>query len=90
MRGHKCTSISASSLLPNDGISTAEIIGGDVFFEIVDPLELEYTYRLRPAKDFGAAFVCYENTFLQKSLIALFFKEFIIPFKEYTISACLS
>lgn len=40
-----------------DGTSTAEIIGGDIFFEIVDPLELEYTYRIRPAKNFGAPFV---------------------------------
>lgn len=40
-----------------DGTSTAEIIAGDIFFEIVDPVELEYTYRIRPAKDFGAPFV---------------------------------
>ncbi|KAK9871243.1 hypothetical protein WA026_011518 [Henosepilachna vigintioctopunctata] len=39
-----------------DGTSTAEIIAGDVFFEITDPVELEYTYRIRPAKDFGAPF----------------------------------
>lgn len=39
-----------------DGVSTPEIIGSDVFFEIVDPAELEYTYRLRPARDFGATF----------------------------------
>ncbi|KAL3280356.1 hypothetical protein HHI36_017845 [Cryptolaemus montrouzieri] len=39
-----------------DGVSTAEIIAGDVFFEITDPVELEYTYRVRPAKDFGAPF----------------------------------
>ncbi|CAH1119313.1 unnamed protein product [Phaedon cochleariae] len=38
------------------GTSTAEVINGDVFFEIVDPAELEYTYRIRPAKDFGAPF----------------------------------
>lgn len=28
----------------------------DVYFEITDPDDLEYTYRLRPAKNFGAAF----------------------------------
>ncbi|XP_003401145.1 PRADC1-like protein [Bombus affinis] len=28
----------------------------DVFFEIIYPPELEYTYKLRPAKDFGAPF----------------------------------
>lgn len=43
----------------NDGTSIADIIGGDVFFEIIDPEELEYTYRIRPAKDFGAPFVRY-------------------------------
>lgn len=32
-------------------------IGADVFFEIIYPPELEYTYKLRPAKDFGAPFV---------------------------------
>lgn len=32
-------------------------IGSDVFFEIIHPPELEYTYKLRPAKDFGAPFV---------------------------------
>ncbi|CAK9807706.1 PRADC1-like protein [Anthophora quadrimaculata] len=31
-------------------------IGSDVFFEIIYPPELEYTYKLRPAKDFGAPF----------------------------------
>lgn len=32
-------------------------IGADVFFEIIYPPELEYTYKLKPAKDFGAPFV---------------------------------
>ncbi|KAJ6647228.1 PRADC1-like protein, partial [Pseudolycoriella hygida] len=40
----------------NDGTSIHELIGNDIFFEIVDPEELEYTYRLRPAKDFGGSF----------------------------------
>ncbi|CAG9787804.1 unnamed protein product [Diatraea saccharalis] len=39
-----------------DGTSAADIISGDVFFEIVDPPELRYSYRIRPAKDFGATF----------------------------------
>lgn len=39
-----------------DGVSTPEIIGGDVFFEIIEPPELEYTFRLRPAKNFGGIF----------------------------------
>ncbi|CAG9857398.1 unnamed protein product [Phyllotreta striolata] len=46
----------ANNLHHMDGTSTAEIINGDVFFEITDPEELEYTYRIRPAKDFGAPF----------------------------------
>lgn len=45
--------------MQSNGTSTAELIGNDIFFEITDPLELEYTYRLRPAKDFGAPFVRY-------------------------------
>ncbi|KAL9877510.1 PRADC1-like protein isoform X1 [Glossina fuscipes] len=40
----------------NDIITTQDIIAGDVFFEITEPFPLEYTYRLRPAKDFGASF----------------------------------
>lgn len=39
-----------------DGIRTHDIINGDVFFEIIEPEELEYTYRLKPAKDFGGTF----------------------------------
>lgn len=39
-----------------EGITTQDVVGGDVFFEIIDPEELEYTYRIRPAKDFGAPF----------------------------------
>ncbi|XP_078052921.1 PRADC1-like protein [Augochlora pura] len=30
--------------------------GTDVFFEIIHPPELEYTYKLKPAKDFGVPF----------------------------------
>ncbi|EDW00609.1 GH20969 [Drosophila grimshawi] len=37
-------------------VTTQDIIAGDVFFEIISPQDLEYTYRLRPAKDFGVAF----------------------------------
>lgn len=40
----------------NSIITTQDIIAGDVFFEITDPYSLEYTYRLRPAKDFGTPF----------------------------------
>ncbi|XP_052872208.1 PRADC1-like protein isoform X2 [Anopheles cruzii] len=47
---------SANNLHTYDAISTHHIIAGDVFFEILDPPELEYTYRLRPAKDFGGSF----------------------------------
>lgn len=40
------------------------VIYGDIFFEIVEPEDLEYTYRLRPAKNFGAAFT--KDRFAQK------------------------
>ncbi|XP_022183071.1 PRADC1-like protein [Myzus persicae] len=30
--------------------------GGDIFFEITHPPELQYTYRIRPAKSFGIPF----------------------------------
>lgn len=30
---------------------------GDIFFEITHPPELQYTYRIRPAKSFGMPFV---------------------------------
>lgn len=36
--------------------STFDIINNDVFFEITEPIELEYTYRIKPAKDFGGTF----------------------------------
>lgn len=38
------------------GILIDTSVGADVFFEIIHPPELEYTYKLRPAKDFGAPF----------------------------------
>ncbi|XP_073812215.1 PRADC1-like protein [Musca autumnalis] len=40
----------------NDIVTTQDIIAGDVFFEITEPYSLEYTYRLRPSKDFGTSF----------------------------------
>ncbi|CAH0683163.1 unnamed protein product [Spodoptera exigua] len=46
----------ANDLHFHDGVSTADIIYGDVFFEILDPPELRYSYRIRPAKDFGTPF----------------------------------
>lgn len=45
----------------HDAAYSADIIGGDIFFEIIEPSELEYTYRIRPAKDFGAPFVSSKN-----------------------------
>lgn len=47
----------ANDLHFSDGVSSADVIAGDIFFEIIDPEELGYTYRIRPAKDFGAPFV---------------------------------
>lgn len=40
-----------------EGTSTAEVVGSDIFFEIIEPEELSYTYRTRPAKNFGTFFV---------------------------------
>ena len=48
---------SANNLHTYDGVSNSDIIGADVFFEIIEPEELGYTYRIRPAKDFGIPFV---------------------------------
>ncbi|XP_028170278.1 PRADC1-like protein [Ostrinia furnacalis] len=39
-----------------DGSSSLDVIVGDIFFEIVEPVELRYSYRIRPAKDFGTTF----------------------------------
>lgn len=47
-----------------DGAKTQDIIFGDVFFEILEPEDLEYTYRVRPAKDFGPTFS--DNLFTRK------------------------
>lgn len=49
--------VSANDLHFYDGSSVADIIAGDIFFEVLDPSELRYSYRIRPAKDFGAPFV---------------------------------
>lgn len=46
----------ANNLHLMEGTSIPEVLGSDVFFEIIEPGELGYTYRLRPAKDFGAPF----------------------------------
>ncbi|PSN33913.1 hypothetical protein C0J52_21503 [Blattella germanica] len=48
--------VTANNLHTYDGVSTSDIIGSDVFFEITEPKELGYTYRVRPAKDFGLPF----------------------------------
>lgn len=39
-----------------DGIKSHDIINGDIFFEIIEPEALSYTYRLKPAKNFGSSF----------------------------------
>lgn len=56
-----------------DGIKSVDIINGDVFFEILEPEELEYTYRLKPAKDFGGSFTT--DFFKQKKWNLLVFAE---------------
>lgn len=35
---------------------SVELIGQDIFFEILEPEDLRYTYRTRPAKNFGPSF----------------------------------
>ncbi|XP_011298915.1 PRADC1-like protein [Fopius arisanus] len=42
-----------------------EEIGEDVFFEIVHPPELQFTYRIRPAQGFGANF---NSSFSEKNI----------------------
>lgn len=56
--------VTANDLHFHDGVSTADIIYGDVFFEILDPPELRYSYRIRPAKDFGTPFVSIYYSYL--------------------------
>lgn len=69
---------SANDLHFSDGATTADAIAGDVFFEILDPPELRYSFRVRPAKDFGATFVsiCYFD--LTENLYILFILLFSI------------
>lgn len=52
-----------------DGIKSHDIINGDVFFEIIEPEELEYTYRLKPAKDFGGSFMSEQFKRRKQSLL---------------------
>lgn len=56
---------SANNLHTYDGVSSTDIIGSDVFFEIIEPEELGYTYRIRPAKDFGAPLVSSQRNILR-------------------------
>lgn len=56
-----------------DGIKSHDIINGDIFFEILEPEELEYTYRLKPAKDFGGSFTA--DIFKQRKRNLLVFAE---------------
>lgn len=58
-------SFSANNLHTYDGVSSIDIIGADVFFEIIEPEELGYTYRIRPAKDFGAPLVSSQRNVLR-------------------------
>jgi hypothetical protein len=58
-------SFSANNLHTYDGVSSTDIIGSDVFFEIIEPEELSYTYRIRPAKDFGAPLVSSQRNILR-------------------------
>ncbi|KAI5747654.1 hypothetical protein M8J77_017099 [Diaphorina citri] len=37
-------------------LGTTEISGENTYFEIIQPEELRYTFKIRPAKDFGSSF----------------------------------
>ncbi|XP_059485015.1 PRADC1-like protein [Neocloeon triangulifer] len=39
-----------------DGGGMVDFIGNDFFFEILEPKVLRYTYKIKPAKDFGPTF----------------------------------
>lgn len=41
------------------------LVGQDIFFEIVEPEDLKYTYRTRPAKNFGPTFT---SALLEKNI----------------------
>ncbi|XP_075221358.1 PRADC1-like protein [Lycorma delicatula] len=56
----------ANNLHLFDANNAAEMFGNDVFFEILDPEVLRYTYRARPAKDFGVTF---NETFYQREAL---------------------
>lgn len=45
------------------------MINGDIFFEILEPEELEYTYRLKPAKDFGGSFTAEKFKLRKRNLL---------------------
>ncbi|XP_073998130.1 PRADC1-like protein [Rhodnius prolixus] len=60
-----CVNLFGCSGQKIDGANNLEIIGKDIFFEIVKPENLRYTYRTRPAKNFGTQF---NNGFLAKNI----------------------
>lgn len=68
-----CFQFLVNNLHTYDGIKTHDIINGDIFFEIIEPEELEYTYRLKPAKDFGGTFT--QDIFKQRKRNLLVFAE---------------
>lgn len=66
-------SFAVNNLHTYDGIKSYDIINGDIFFEIIEPEELEYTYRLKPAKDFGGTFT--QDIFKRRKQNLLVFAE---------------
>ncbi|CAB3366069.1 Hypothetical predicted protein [Cloeon dipterum] len=55
----QCISITyagANNLHTFDGGGMVEFIGSDLFFEILEPKVLRYTYKIKPARDFGPTF----------------------------------
>lgn len=48
-----CVLVDLANLVSADG----KFLKEDIFFEILEPESLRYTFRLRPAHEFGASFV---------------------------------
>lgn len=62
---------SVNNLHTYDTSFAYDIINGEIFFEIIEPHELEYTYRLKPAKNFGGSFTTDEFKHKKEHLMVL-------------------
>ncbi|KAF4518407.1 hypothetical protein B566_EDAN002060 [Ephemera danica] len=52
----KFAALVANNIHTFDGGGIVDFIEKDFFFEILEPKELSYTFKIRPAKDFGVPF----------------------------------